>query len=159
MLLSDDIIKAVTVAVIGGLFGAWLTSIRSKWTAFSADYSKRLEQAFTLIDHFSECSCTWWEGIVPSDKLKCSPSYIIGLKSRLSTLINSMNKDYPGFNSKAVNKAYHALAQACTGGAFPKHPGGTSAQATEILKCAELLKAELFAVRRRDYTMRLTIKK
>lgn len=159
MTLEADLIKAVVVAVIGGVFGAWLTSIRSKWTAFSADYSKRLEQAFTLIDHFAECSCIWWEGITPSDKLKASHSYIIGLKTRLSTLINSMERDYPGFKTASVNKAYVALGSACTGGAFPSRPPENNSQATEILKCAELLKAELFAIRRRDYSMRLTMKR
>lgn len=159
MSFEGDLVKAVVVAIVGGIFGAWLTSIRSKWTAFSADYSKRLEQAFTLIDHFAECSCIWWEGIDPSDKLKSSPTYIIGLKIRLSTLIRSMERDYPGFNTEAVNKAYVALAGACTGGAFPAKPTKENSQSTDILRCAELLKAELFAIRRRDYSMRLTMKK
>ncbi|MDP4569868.1 hypothetical protein Q8O96_12500 [Pseudomonas sp. LPH60] len=159
MTFEPDLVKAIIVAVIGGVFGAWLTSIRSKWTAFSADYSKRLEHAFVLIDHFAECSCIWWEGIDPSDKLKASPTYIIGLKTRLSTLITSMDRDYPGFNTEAVNNAYVVLGNACTGGDFPSKAPAQNSRATEILKCAELLKAELFAVRRRDYSMRLTMKK
>lgn len=159
MFLSEDMLKAIVVAILSGFFGAWLTSIRAKWTAFSADYSKRLEQAFTLVDHFAECACIWWEAIEPADKLKCNPSYIVGLKVKLATLIISMNKDYPRFNSKSVDGAYHALTRACTGGDFPKRSAEVTGQATEILRCAELLKAELFAVRRRDYTMHLTMKK
>lgn len=157
--MTFDLFKAVIVAVIGGMFGAWLTAIRSKWTAFSADYSKRLEHAFILIDHFAECSCIWWEGIDPSDKLKASPVYLVGLKIRLSTLIISMERDYPGFNKKAVSDAYAALGKASTGGNFPFKIPDETFRVTEILKCAEILKAELFAVRRRDYTMRLTMKK
>lgn len=159
MFLSDDMLKAIVVAIIGGFFGAWLTSIRAKWTAFSADYSKRLEHAFTLVDHFAECACIWWEAIEPADKLKCNPGYIVGLKVKLSTLIISMNKDYPRFNSKALDGAYHSLSKACTGGDFPNRALLVPGKATEILRCAELLKAELFAARRRDYSMLLTMKK
>ncbi|MNN84634.1 hypothetical protein D3C81_2018190 [compost metagenome] len=70
-----------------------------------------------------------------------------------------MDRDYPGFNTERVNKAYVTLVSACTGGDFPTQPTEKNSQATEILKCAELLKAELFAIRRRDYSMRLTIKR
>lgn len=156
--MMNELIKAVVVALVGGLFGAWITSIRSKWTAFSADYSKRLEQAFSLIDHFAECSCMWWEGIEPSDGLKVSPTYIIGLKARLSTLVGSMERDYPGYDTNAVNQALVTFGRACTGGSFPGSRIAGNSQATEILTCAELLKAELFAIRRRDYRMRLTMK-
>jgi hypothetical protein len=70
-----------------------------------------------------------------------------------------MNKDYPRFNSKTLDGAYHALSKACTGGDFPNQALLVPGKATEILRCAELLKAELFAARRRDYSMLLTMKK
>lgn len=155
-----DILKAVVVAIIGGLFGAWVTAIRAKWSAFSSDYSKRLEQAFTLIDRLAECSCIWWVKVEPSDNLKVSPSYIIGLKAQLATLIESIDQDYRGFNSVEVKRAYHSFVNACTGGEFPdKREQADSAQAVAILKYAELLKAQIFAVRRRDYSMRMEIDK
>ncbi|PHN17218.1 hypothetical protein [Pseudomonas sp. ICMP 561] len=157
---TTEILKAIVVALLGGWFGAWITSIRAKWTAFSSDYSKRLEQGFVLIDQLSECSCLWWERIDPSDKLKVNPGYIAGLQSRLTTFIQSMDDDYSGFNTSGVDQAYHDFTDECTGGLFPeKDAVVASGKSAAILNNAERLKAQLFAVRRRDYSMRLNIKK
>jgi len=156
---SMDILKAVLVALVGGIFGAWITAIRARWTAFSNDYSKRLEHVFIIIDRLAECSCIWWECIDPSDKLKANSNYILGLKIQLQTIIESIDKDYSGFNCTRVNKAYQNFVKACTGGDFPIRPASAGGESKAILKSAELLKAELFSVRRDDYSMKNIMKK
>jgi hypothetical protein len=155
MSIAAELAKTLASALAGGLFGAWITIKRAKYSSFSSDFSKRLDNVFSLIDKMSDVAAQWWYEGSPSESWENSPAYILGLKEQLTTILDSISRDYTGFNVKSVNEAYIAFVEACTGGRFPSPEARDSTQISLILKRAELLKAAMFSGRRWNYAVRL----
>ncbi|WP_426619480.1 hypothetical protein ACP3TY_06010 [Pseudomonas rustica] len=141
--------------VVGAVLGVWITISRTKYTAYSADFSKRMEQLTALVDKLGECACRYWIKDV-SDKLKVEADYILGLRSSLSVAIDALNKDYKGFNGKQILDAFGKFNTACTGHNFPSREmePGHPAPLAEILNTAENLKCEILRARKNNYRWR-----
>lgn len=152
--MSDSeltIIKVLIGTLLGSGIGAFITVWRTRYTALSSDFSKRIDNVSSLIDEMSECSSRIWAKIDSSDPLKSNKHYVIGLKTRLSVLIHSLEENYKGVKVKEVQEAYIAFSRACTGGDFSSKDVSEEHQISAIQKSAETLKSELYKVRRSKY--------
>ncbi|EJM61574.1 hypothetical protein PMI30_05164 [Pseudomonas sp. GM50] len=139
-------------ALLGGAIGVWITISRTQYSAYSADFSKRVEQILALIDRKAESSCRFWIDD-NSDKLYTDEAYLIGLKSSLTVCVDALNKDYTGFNKTRILSALTEFNKSCTGYNFPNKglPENIKPPVAEILKTAEILKCEIFKARKKNY--------
>lgn len=145
------IAKILVGTLLGSGIAALITVWRTKYTVLSSDFSKRIVDASELIDEMAECSSRIWAKSAGSDPLKYNKHYVIGLKSRLSTLIHSLEENYRGVKIKSVMDAYIVFSQASTGGEFSSENISAEYQISHIQNSAEILKSELYKVRRNKY--------
>ena len=144
----------------GAALGVWITISRTKYTAYSADFSKRMEQLNASVDKLSDCACRYWINDA-TDKLKVEADYVLGLKSSLSVAIDALNRDYKGFNGRQILDAFGRLDTACTGRNFPSREvvPGHSLPLAEILTTAENHKCETLRARKNNYRWRDAVRK
>lgn len=139
-------------ALGGAIVAAWITISRAQYTAYSSDFSKRIDHALELINRKSECSCLFWLNSADAGELKTYDQYIIGLRDSLTILIDAMDRDYKGFKKAPLINALNDFHCACTGGDFPKHsPDDAKMHISSVLVTAETLKSEIFRARISNY--------
>lgn len=143
--------SAIIKILIGAIIGALITYWRTKYTVHSSDFSKRIEIVCKMIDDYAECACRYWSKLKSSDELKSNPHYIVGLQSRLATLLKSMDDDYSGFESSNIMQLLHELNDECTGGNFNNVSNDEAHKVAAILNLAEKLKGEIFKIRNQKY--------
>jgi len=158
--MSDLNFIPLITGVIGAVLGVWITISRTKYTVYSADFSKRMEQLVALVDKFSDCACRYWIKDA-SDQLKIEVDYVLGLKSSLAVAIDALNRDYKGFNGKQILDAFSKFNVACTGHNFPSREmaPGHPAPLAEILNTAEKLKCEILRARKNNYGWRDAVRR
>ncbi|ELB2122330.1 hypothetical protein HJ118_23560 [Vibrio parahaemolyticus] len=149
--LDLTILKIIFGTLLGAVIGAGITIWRTKYTVFSSDFSKRIEDACSLIDEMAECSSRIWANLDSSDPLKSNKHYVVGLKNRLSTQIHSLDEDYKEMKVKSVEQAFIEFSRVCTGGDFSSKDVAAEYQISAIQKNAELLKSSLYKVRHSKY--------
>jgi len=142
--------------LVGGAFGALLGAViaiwRSRYSARSADLTKRVETINSIIDSLADSASRARTKLgAEKDGLISSKSYCVALQGRLEDAINRLHADYGKFDDDQLTGAFTEFANACTGGAFDEPEKEAEATIRRILISGGRLKDRVAGARMKHY--------
>lgn len=138
--------------VIGALIGAGVAIWRSRYSARSADLTKRVETINSIIDALADSASRARTHLgADKDGLISSKSYCIALQGRLDDAIERLDSDFADFSNADLNAAYIEFARFSTGGSFDEPEHEPESTIRGILISGGRLKDEVAKARMKHY--------
>ena len=133
-------------ALIGGLLGVFATYWRTKYTIKEQDLSKRVEELCTSVSKLEELCCAYFSDV--ESRRTISKPYVLGVKTKITLLMDYLNKQYSGFYTVTISSMLVNFFKACTGGDFESLDSKVDPERQrEILITGETLKIEIMRTR------------
>ncbi|TPW23753.1 hypothetical protein FH712_07400 [Marinobacter nauticus] len=140
--------KYIIPALIGAAAGLFAAYWRTRYAAQAQDLSKRIEELCDSIAKLEELSCGYWD----AKEDKSSSHYILGVKTKISLLINYLDEEYKEFSKDKTSDILSEFFDSCTGGKFgSEEVASDSARQRKILITGEKLKIDLMKSRHKLY--------
>lgn len=139
-------LASVIIAVISAGVAIYTNYWRTQYTARAQDFSKRLDEASSLITKIETLACEYW-GSSDSLATKDIEKHIVGLSAKLDVLLGFLDQVYSNFQQVQVLREITEFSKACTGGTFDSERKSDPDRIRLILETGERLKVALLLTR------------